>query len=812
MKHQNSIFALLFLAVAATSLSAQEDKKRIPVAEINLARVGFIPNDPAEGRGRYKIGMWTPVYVKIKAGPQGIRPKGPNDPEPYIQVENEDNEDVGTIYRTPFRIEPNEERWVMSYAKPGKMSDIKIKVVIGDLELRPIVTSFNSLELNTHLYVSLGDRVPDLQTALANISPRRQQNVGGPQGLIETWPRYAGYEAEADQLPDNWFGYHGVDLLFLSTRNKEFLLDLGKDNDASRARLRAVAQYVRRGGRLIVSVSTRNADLLNQLLNSTVWQPALPVVPPKEGTFDAKRLIDIENYAGFQGGQAPFFGPHKLAVLEPGKMVPGAWEVLAGVPDEANQGAGKPAMVRVPYGLGSIVFLAFPLDEPPFTTWPGKTKFLEKIVNSLAPRPPNPGDQGFNQRGGGNDLSTDLQRQLDNFDVRVIPFGYVALFIVLYILIVGPLDFVLLKYVFKRLEWTWFTFPTVVLAVSIAAYFTAYAIKGSELKINKVDLIDFDLRTNVDAKGRTKKAAAYGHTFFTILSPQIKNYTIGVEPNPLFWGQNADKPASADMVTWLGRAEQDMFGGMGARGSGQGFFRKPYRYEADAVGLLDVPIPVWTTKSFHAAYEMPNLAPPMEVDLTYFQQLEKGKDLRLAGTIKNGLAVDLEDVWLIYINKAHAIDGGLPKGAAIPISLEGEGKTIRDDWAVSNRDGDRVQTAQGLYNPSPLMRQIQFHERVDHANTTRNHALRVLDLSWRLDQPEANRNVRDVRIREAILVARVKFAAGAAEALTADVNNPLPTNLWLHDLPGANKVRPRLDGIMAQDTFVRMILPVKPKE
>jgi hypothetical protein len=561
---------------------------------------------------------------------------------------------------------------------------------------------------------------------------------------------------------------------------------------------------------LVISVSSRNADLLNQLLNSTVWQPALPVVPPKEGVIEAKRLGAVASFAQVQGD--PFNASHKLAVLESAKMVPGAWEVKIPMIDETNPSIIKPIMARMPYGLGSVTFLAFPIDEPPFTTWQGKTKFLEQLVKTLAPHATGNIDQGGFDPRRGSDLSTDLQRQLDNFDVRVIPFGYVALFIVLYILIVGPLDFILLKYVFKRLEWTWFTFPTVVLAVSIAAYFTAYAIKGSDLKINKVDLIDFDLRTSVDAKGQPKKAAAYGRTFFTILSPQIKNYTIGVEPNPLFWGQNADKPASADMVTWLGRPELDQFGGMGQRGSGQGFFRKPYTYEADATGLRDVPIPVWTTKSFDAAWEMNNLAPPVEVDLTYFQQLEKGREVKIAGTIKSGLAVDLDDVWIIYIDKAYPIDGGLAKGAAAQVHLEGQGKSIRDEWAVANRDGNRLQTAQGAYNPSTFMRQIQFHERVSNPDSSRNHALRALDLSWRLDQAEPARNVRDNRIREAILVARVKFATGSAEALTADVNNPLPTNVWLQDLPGPNRVRPRLDGIMAQDTFVRMILPLKPKE
>src|SRR5262249_29558562 len=154
---------------------------------------------------------------------------------------------------------------------------------------------------------------------------------------------------------------------------------------------------------------------------------------------------------------------------------------------------------------------------------------------------------------------------------------------------------------------------------------------------------------------------------------------------------------------------------------GQSFFRKPYRYEVDAMGLLDVPIPVWTTKSFHAAYEVPNVTPPLQADLTYFQQQQR--DLQLSGTVKSNLAVDLQDVWLIYMDRAYAVEGGLPKGAEIKIHFEDAQKKAISDWAARGEDGDRPQTAQGVYNPSGLVRQLQFNNRFEanQNNLARNH-------------------------------------------------------------------------------------------
>ena len=268
-------------------------------------------------------------------------------------------------------------------------------------------------------------------------------------------------------------------------------------------------------------------------------------------------------------------------------------------------------------------------------------------------------NRGFRDGGANNDITTSLQQNLDNFDVNIVPFGYVALFIILYILVVGPLDYFVLKHVFHKLEWTWITFPVVVLAVSIAAYFTAYALKGNDLKINKVDVVDFDLRTELDGKQGTARAFAYGQTFFTILSPRIQNYTVGVEPNPAFWGAKAENPLTADQVSWLGRPEFDGPGAMGRSGS-QGFFRRPYSYAEDAKGIIGVPIPVWTTKCFNASWETPLPKVPFQCDLVYHTREFQGKNFKLTGTIKNNLPVDLEDVWIFFGDRCYPLSGGLP--------------------------------------------------------------------------------------------------------------------------------------------------------
>ena len=121
---------------------------------------------------------------------------------------------------------------------------------------------------------------------------------------------------------------------------------------------------------------------------------------------------------------------------------------------------------------------SFDPDKPPATQWPGQADFWHRLLAVGGPHIPDTAATNpniINYRGGPRPVDagadgeqTAINNQLEQFEgVPVISFGWVALFILLYILVVGPLDYLFLKKVVKRLELTWITFPTVVLAVSI---------------------------------------------------------------------------------------------------------------------------------------------------------------------------------------------------------------------------------------------------------------------------------------------------------------------------------------------------------
>src|SRR5208282_1429382 len=188
-----------------------------------------------------------------------------------------------------------------------------------------------------------------------------------------------------------------------------------------------------------------------------------------------------------------------------------------------------------------------------------------------APKQPSQAENNPLQAWGGDnrELASQLRDGLETFsEVPVISFGWVALFILLYIVVIGPLDYLFLKFVLKRMELAWITFPAIVVTVSAVSYLVAYYLKGSDLKINKLDVVD--IVAEADARGGPAHAAhVYGNTWFTLFSPRIQAYTIGIEPAVPGWAAlppEGNPEAFGPVVAWMGKPE-NIYGGTGRSGS-----------------------------------------------------------------------------------------------------------------------------------------------------------------------------------------------------------------------------------------------------
>jgi hypothetical protein len=783
------------LALAMLFPAAGEAQQR--TLSIDQVQVGY---GPLPLLADFKSGAWTPVYISVKAGLDGTK-KG------EIIVESADSDDVRNHYAIMLPpLEPNDMVTLLAYTRPGSAgNEITVSARIDGRIVASRPDHYSSLNPDQQLFLTIGGRLAGLR---AEVRPPSTVKGGeedeSDADVRDNASRRVVALRELPKLPTRWFAYEPVDLMVLTTGDREFVTGLLNEREN---RKEALVDWVRRGGRLIVSVG-RNQDLVANL------EPIQTILPVSiAGLLQMPRLRCVGTWGG-GGDKNPFVNarrksnptgqppPIDVAKLEP---KPGR-ETDTLLKEEKD----TPIIVQGAYGLGRVTVVAFDLDSPPFTTWGNKLEnqkaFWHQFLEKTAPRQNQttqgrPGFQPYGQQDG-NDLASQLQMNLEDFeDVPVISFGWVALFILLYILVVGPLDYFFLKKVVKRLELTWITFPTVVITISVAAYFTAYWLKGNDQKINKIDLIDVDLHTQ----------RVYGNTWFTIFSPRIQHYTIGVEPVAGSWVPEGagGRPDSSMLLTWMGRPE----GGWGSpgRSHSQGLFRRAYDYTPDASALVGVPIQVWSTKSFAASWQAPldPSRPLISANLWHPQ----GDPNKLQGDITSRIPVPLEDVALYWPQERDrkwcSLDRLLPEVpqtvANIQKMQEPRKALLMTDWlstsptVVARKSGSQGPRVMNASNESTatVLKRLMFFEAPEAYKNHRITSLRNLDQYWRLNHKD-----------EVILFGRIARVEGVAEDIA---NNPTsPTRLWLGALPGSTLSRPPLSGNLSQETYVRVIIPIRP--
>ncbi|MGH7135412.1 MAG: hypothetical protein ACREHD_06705, partial [Pirellulales bacterium] len=294
------------------------------------------------------------------------------------------------------------------------------------------------------------------------------------------------------------------------------------------------------------------------------------------------------------------------------------------------------------------------------------------------------------------DLSGQLRSSLDQFrGVRLAPFWAVAVLAAVYIALIGPLDFLFLKTLLRRMEWTWATFPLVVLIFCGGAAWAAHRLKGDRLLFNQIDLVDIDLAGN----------RARGTTWCTLFSPATTTYNLSLEPQV----PGRQKDGDEVLLSWQG-LPGNVLGGMEQGLSAPSGVARSYTISADRRELKGVPIPVWSTKSFVGRWRT-ETKPALEV------RLKPGRDEVVEGTITNRLGISLKDCMLVSGRWAWQFSELRPDA---PVSVRpGEQRDLfallKDFKYVRERDRDTVvQLAtpynQASFNVRSILQQMMFYD------------------------------------------------------------------------------------------------------
>ncbi|MFQ3593476.1 MAG: hypothetical protein SNJ82_09870, partial [Gemmataceae bacterium] len=715
-----------------------------------------------------------------------------------LKVETADAEAL--LYHYPIEVPEmpaRGERLLMAYAVPGadqKSFRVRLETSEGRLlQTSPPVERdpFGILREQEVLYVGLGVAHASLTRA---IDPPEERGKN-PEAEQEFDRRKFALIEEVALLPDQWFGYAAADAVLLSTRDERFLAQFC--DEANRARREALLEWVRRGGVLLLPIGTNRQQVARDLL------PQLPGIDLQIAGSEAIKSLPVLSLQWVKlSGQKATLQNLEITKFRAGPAIA-----------ELVRESGSPVLLHASLGRGRIFVFAFDLEDPRVTAWEGYRILWNKLQQEIAPlvkRDPKGHAGVLGANLDRDDLVDRLKANLETFEeITPISFGYVALFLVFYILIVGPLDYIILKKIFKRLEWTWLTFPLTILLLSGLAYFVAYHLKGAELRTNKMDLLDFDLHDS---------GTVYGNTWVTLFSPRVEAYTVGLQPNVVDWfGQ----PMGGDAALMMQLLEANE----PPRTGQQTTFTQPYEFASAAQGMRRVPIPVWGTRSFSASWRLPlGPKPPLGIrdEVGPVRCTNDGRVL--VGRLTNQLqGVELVNVGLLYRDRWYDL-GNLAPGESVRLEpffaqdAKVQGKRLVEWFAdealkpgeplrLSERPLDAQVVHRQLFRLAQEMMFFRVLRSGEKENTQDNASLRFLDQSWRLPPLSQFPPVVPPRYRkEAMVVARTRLVCDQGDRVNRHAINP--SRLWLGRLPQDGQPLPVLPGVLTQETFVRFFIPV----
>jgi hypothetical protein len=683
----NSQFAICNLQFAMALFLVGAAHAQSP--EIAGIRVGFAD--------RYKLGAWTPVEVTLRGAP----------PAGQIALTMPDSDGVPT--RVTADIAPNATRATL-YARIGLAGcPLKVELLVdsqsvarktfeaadradGEHYLRPVQAHA--------LIVQVGAGAMGLEEAVA------AEKTGGQSRAV------VARVASAEQLPTQWYGYEGADVVVLSTSDPAVYQSFTPESEQAKA----LDQWVRMGGKLVLCVGLQGEKLLKQT------QPLAAFAPGTfKGTVPLPQTSALETYGGSSTG-VPGDARAMLVVR------------LADVQGKIEAAEGDlPLVVRTPRGFGQILFVAADLDQPPLSKWADRKLLAARLLELPASETGGEGDPGMHY--GFTHLSGQLRSALDQFQgVRIVPFAVVASLIVVYILLIGPGDYYFfLRRFLRRMEWTWATFPAIVLFTCAGAAGLAYWLKGSELRIHQAEVIDFDA-----ASGTVR-----GTSWMNVFSPCMENFNFSLRGR---LPDGGEAPGNS-IIAWLG-LHGDGLGGMNRNNtSAFGLESEPYRFSPALDAMQGVPIPIWSTKSFTARWSS-DASSPVEAKLADEEGLPAGRITNSGGPLENCV--------LAYEHWAYEL-GTIATNATVEIGPTTRRVDLRTlltgrKYAAGDKNSQEGSTPydQSSVDVDYILRAIMFYEAAggQHYTHLTNDDQRFLDMTSLL------------RAGRAVLVAHLRGVSG----------------------------------------------------
>lgn len=171
-----------------------------------------------------------------------------------------------------------------------------------------------------------------------------------------------------------------------------------------------------------------------------------------------------------------------------------------------------PLVTRASYGAGVVDFVAVDPQVEPLLSWDSddKGRLWYALLFSTGQQP--------SWVGGFSDWSAGLKAARTTSNTALPTFLQLCGFLGLYIALVGPLNYLVLKRLNRR-EWAWFTIPLFILGFSVMAYTVGFNLRGNTVTVNRLSVVQV----------WPDQAEAQVSSVIGVQSPRRREYDIGIE-------------------------------------------------------------------------------------------------------------------------------------------------------------------------------------------------------------------------------------------------------------------------------------------
>lgn len=462
------------------------------------------------------------------------------------------------------RLSPGSRKRVFLYSPGG--------ILHRSITPRCRITDSSGAELSSTL-VPVGQRgyaANVFQVGLFSKANATDQELGLPTAFNGQEVRTC--RLAPDTFPDRWAALAALDLIVIHDAPLE---------DLSTEQGRALSDYVRQGGTIVVSPGLTKGSLSHPVL-----QPIAPVRPGEPFLVDA--------LPGVNAAYGRFVRADKFLVHP----------ILNGRP--YNPLVGQ-EIATFPSGFGRAHVLSFDLLRAPFDTWTGRRALWNDLLGQsprwfLEDRAGFPSAATPRQR---TELFQQMARLINPYPSFLMILGLAAVFL----LTVGPLNYLVL-WKLRRTLLLVVTVPAISIAFLVMIVALGYVLKGTTTVVHSARLLS--TRSGLNCARETQ--------LYSIFSPSTRTYDLTCEPGtfaqpPGRWGREEDvwsrREASASLTVESGA-------GLTLRGLGVGQWQS-WDLEARAIRDLGRGI------SFEAA------GPSVKIDNGSPRQIERGLFIQTGG-------------------------------------------------------------------------------------------------------------------------------------------------------------------------------------